>query len=179
MSNYGSLFATVFPLRFPRHDHPASRKDRLCVTACVTARLTERSSPQKTRASRFCSGGSCFCAADCDPRSASLFLRNRMTAMTTTLTMIARSLKTVGVLLCISMFNIQRVNDFKFRVAVREADMICGAVRPRLSGLWASLFIDFRRLFASGQIPIGKIFGSCLQVDTLKSSCIVLFLPVC
>ena len=39
----------------------------------------------------------------------------------------------------------------------------------------APLFIGFRRLFASGQIPIGKIFGGCLQVATLKSSCIVLF----
>ena len=32
-----------------------------------------------------------------------------------------------------------------------------------------------RRLFASRQIPIGKIFGGYLQVATLKSSCIVLF----
>ena len=41
--------------------------------------------------------------------------------------------------------------------------------------LRAPLLIDFRRLFASGQIPIGKIFGGYLQVATLKSSCIVLF----
>ena len=33
----------------------------------------------------------------------------------------------------------------------------------------------FRRLFASMQIPIGKIFGGYLQIATLKSSCIVLF----
>ena len=39
----------------------------------------------------------------------------------------------------------------------------------------APLLIDFRRLFAFGQIPIGKIFGGYLQVATLKSSCIVLF----
>ena len=35
--------------------------------------------------------------------------------------------------------------------------------------------MGFRRLFASGQIPIGKILGGYLQVATLKSSCIVLF----
>ena len=40
---------------------------------------------------------------------------------------------------------------------------------------WAPLKIGFRRLFASGQIPIGKIFGGYLQVATLKSSCIGLF----
>ena len=40
---------------------------------------------------------------------------------------------------------------------------------------WASLKIGIRRLFAFGQIPIGKIFGGYLQVATLKSSCIVLF----
>ena len=33
----------------------------------------------------------------------------------------------------------------------------------------------FRRLFATGQIPIGKFFGGYLQTATLKSSCIVLF----
>ena len=38
--------------------------------------------------------------------------------------------------------------------------------------LWAPLKIGFRRLFASGPIPIGKIFGGYLQVATLKSSCI-------
>ena len=37
--------------------------------------------------------------------------------------------------------------------------------------------MGFRRLFASGQIPISKIFGGYLQVATLKSSCIVLFAP--
>ena len=37
------------------------------------------------------------------------------------------------------------------------------------------LLIDLRRLFAHGQIPIGKILGGYLQVATLKSSCIVLF----
>ena len=37
------------------------------------------------------------------------------------------------------------------------------------------LIIGFRRLFASGQIPIGKIFGGCVQAATLKSSCIVPF----
>ena len=42
----------------------------------------------------------------------------------------------------------------------------------------APLFICFRRLFAFGQIPIGKIFGGYLQVATLKSSCIVLFAHV-
>ena len=30
----------------------------------------------------------------------------------------------------------------------------------------------FRRLFASGQSPTGKIFGGYVQVATLKSSCI-------
>jgi len=44
-----------------------------------------------------------------------------------------------------------------------------------LYGFRASLFIGARRLFASGQIPIGKIFGGYLQVATLKSSCIVPF----
>ena len=40
---------------------------------------------------------------------------------------------------------------------------------------WGTSKNCFRRLFASGQIPIGKIIGGCLQVATLKSSCIVLF----
>jgi hypothetical protein len=35
--------------------------------------------------------------------------------------------------------------------------------------------IGFRRLFASEQNPIGKIFGGYLQVAILKSSCIVFF----
>ena len=39
----------------------------------------------------------------------------------------------------------------------------------------APLIIGFRRLFASGQIPIGKIIGGYLQAATLKSSCIVPF----
>ncbi|MBR6241187.1 MAG: hypothetical protein IKQ82_06985 [Lentisphaeria bacterium] len=41
--------------------------------------------------------------------------------------------------------------------------------------LRAPLKIGFRRLFASGQCPTGKIFGGYLQVATLKSFCIVLF----
>ncbi len=36
----------------------------------------------------------------------------------------------------------------------------------------APLKIGFRRLFASGQSPTGKIFGGCLQAATLESSCI-------
>ena len=47
--------------------------------------------------------------------------------------------------------------------------------KTRPGELRAPLFIGFRRLFASGQIPIGKIFGGYLQVATLKSSCIILF----
>jgi hypothetical protein len=43
------------------------------------------------------------------------------------------------------------------------------------SGFRAPLFIGFRWLFASGQIPIRKILGGYLQVATLKSSGIVLF----
>ncbi|MDD6337974.1 MAG: hypothetical protein PUC15_06285 [Lentisphaeria bacterium] len=39
----------------------------------------------------------------------------------------------------------------------------------------APLKIGFRRLFASGQSPTGKIFGGYLQAATLKSSCIGLF----
>ena len=41
--------------------------------------------------------------------------------------------------------------------------------------LWAPLKIGMRRLFASGQSPIGKIVGGYLQVATLKSSGIVIF----
>jgi len=39
----------------------------------------------------------------------------------------------------------------------------------------APLKISFRRLFASGQSPTGKIFGGYLPAATLKSSCIGLF----
>ena len=38
--------------------------------------------------------------------------------------------------------------------------------------LRAPLKISFRRLFASGQSPTGKIFCGYVQVATLKSSCI-------
>ena len=54
----------------------------------------------------------------------------------------------------------------------------CLAARPRkkpFSRLRAPLKIGIRRFFASGQSPIGKIFGGYLQVATLKSSGIVLF----
>ena len=43
------------------------------------------------------------------------------------------------------------------------------------TNLRAPLKIGIRRLFASGQSPTGKIFGGCLRVATLKSSCIGLF----
>ena len=56
---------------------------------------------------------------------------------------------------------------------MRENAFPAGKTRP--GEFWAPLFIGSRRLFASGQIPIGKIFGGYLQVATLKSSCIVLF----
>ena len=54
-----------------------------------------------------------------------------------------------------------------------EKDFLIDALRN--CDLRAPLFIGFRRLFASGQILIGKISGGYLQVATLKSSCIVLF----
>ena len=42
----------------------------------------------------------------------------------------------------------------------------------------APLTTGLRRLFASGPSQTGKIIGGYLQAVTLKSSCIVLFLPI-
>ncbi len=54
------------------------------------------------------------------------------------------------------------------------ADMAVPLFSVFLGGavFWAPLKIGFRRLFASGQSPTGKIFGGYLQVAMLKSSCI-------
>ena len=47
-----------------------------------------------------------------------------------------------------------------------------GGVPGAVFSFRAPLKIGFRRLFASEHNPTGKVFGGCLPVATLKSSCI-------
>ena len=61
-----------------------------------------------------------------------------------------------------------KINDF-------ELMEHCKHKQPTTNNERAPLKIGFRRLFASGQSPTGKIFGGSHQAATLKSSCIVLF----